>query len=165
MRPCGAKVPGSPPQELGFVILSHTNPEQVLRLISTLNRMYQEPPISCHHDFSQSTLDIGKLPPNVRVVTPSIRTGWGKFSLVQSFLAALDLLYRESDPDWFSLLSGADYPVAAATDVINELQRATVDAFLDVHQLDSRPAEARLIGTWNPGLEHLETRPQYQMKE
>lgn len=150
---------------LGFVILSHANPDQVLRLIRTLNQMYNEPPIAWHHDFSQSTLGTRKLPPNVSIVRPSLRTGWGKFSVVQSFLSALNLLYQESDPDWFCLLSGADYPTAKAEVVLDQLQRATCDAFLDVHQLDNRPAKARLVGNWNPELVHLETDEQYRTKD
>ena len=156
---------GKASQPLGFVILSHANPDQVLRLVRTLNQMYGEPPIVCHHDFSQSTLDTNTLPPNVRIVIPSFRTGWGKFSVVQSFLAALDLLYQESDPDWFCLLSGADYPAAKADVVLDQLRNATCDAFLDVHQLDDRPAKARLVGAWNPELVHLETDAQYRTKD
>lgn len=127
--------------------------------------MYDYPPIVCHHDFFQSVLDITKMPANVRVVTPCFRTGWGKFSVVKSFLAALDLLYKESDPDWFYLLSGSDYPTAKADFVVDELQRSACDAFLDVHQLDTKPPKARLVGTWNPALEHLETNAQYRTKD
>ena len=157
-------MPPSITHPIGFVILSHANPEQVLRLISTLNVMYDFPPIACHHDFYQSILDTIELPANVQVVTPCIKTAWGKFSVVQSFLAALDLLYKDSDPDWFCLLSGADYPAATADVVLDELKNASCDAFLDVHQLDNRPSAARLVGTWNPALEHLESKEQYDQK-
>lgn len=158
-------MPGGSLQPIGFVILSHANPDQVLRLIGTLNQMYHEPPIAWHHDFTQSTIDRNEVSPNVRMVTPSIQTGWGKWSVVQSFLAGLDLLYKESDPDWFCLLSGSDYPAARAEDVVAELQHATWDAFLDVHQLDKSPSAARLIGSCNPALHHLESKGQYDQKD
>jgi hypothetical protein len=99
------------------------------------------------------------------MVKPSLRTGWGKWSVVQSFLAALDLLYQESDPDWFYLLSGADYPAAKAEVVIDELEHAGCDAFLDVHQLNDPSPAAQLVGTWNPALQHLETEGQYRQKD
>lgn len=156
---------GGSAHPIGFVILSHTNPDQVLRLINALNRMYRNPPIAWHHDFSQSTFDTSKVPSNVSMVTPSFNTGWGKLSVVQSFLAALDLLYNESDPDWFCLLSGADYPAARADVVIEELACSGCEAYLDVHQLDRRSPAAHLVGNWNPALEHLESPGQYQQKD
>lgn len=150
---------------IGFVILSHTNPPQGFRLIDTLNRMYDHPPITLHHDLSQSALDAGKLPPNVRLVTPHIRTGWGKISVVRAFLKGLRLLYADEGPDWFCLLSGADYPAAPSEVVLNELRNASCDAFLDVHRLDETRPKARLVGRWNPSLHHLETPTQYETKD
>lgn len=156
-------VKSSPP--MAFVILSHANPDQTLRLISTLNRMYDYPPIALHHDLSQSALETSKLPPNVRLVRPFIRTGWGKISVVRALLAALELLYTDEGPDWFCLLSGADYPAARAEAVLKELELANCDAFLDVHQLGATPPQAHLVGTWNPSLDHLETLGQYRTKD
>lgn len=158
-------MPAGSPQPIGFVILSHANPDQVLRLIRTVNQMYRSPPIAWHHDLSQSTADTSQVPSNVRMVSPSIRTGWGKWSVVQSFLAALRLLYELADPEWFCLLSGADYPAAKAEVVIDELRRADCDAFLDVHQIDRVPPTAGIVGSWNPALEHLETEGQYRQKD
>lgn len=150
---------------VGFVILSHAHPEQALRLVDTLNRMYHFPPIAWHHDLSQSPLDVAKVLPNVRLVTPSLRTGWGKFSVVRAFLAALELLYTSDDPDWFCLLSGADYPTSSADAVLQELEAAECDAFLDVHQLGPTRPRAQIVGDWNPSLAHLETSEQYRAKD
>ena len=127
--------------------------------------MYRSPPIAWHHDLSQSAFDTSKLPRNVGLVTPFIRTGWGKFSVVQAFQAALKLLYASDGPDWFCLLSGADYPAARADVVLKELELANCDAFLDVHQLDNVRPQARVVGTWNPSLDHLETPSQYKTKD
>ena len=90
---------------IGFVILSHRDPAQLLRLVVTLNRLYDDPPIACHHDREQSPIDPGIFPGNVRFVEPSVRTGWAKWSVVRGFLAALRLLYDHAAPDWFVLLS------------------------------------------------------------
>ena len=108
--------------------------------------MYQSPPIAWHHDLSQSAFDTIGLPRNVGLVTPFIRTGRGEFSVVQAFQAALKLLYTTDDPDWFCLLSGADYPAARADVVLKELELANCDAFLDVHQLDNVRPQARVVG-------------------
>lgn len=150
---------------VGFVILSHANPNQALRLVRTLDRMYDSPPVAWHHDVSQSALETANLPSNVELVTPFIRTGWGKFSVVRAFLAALRLLYAADGPDWFCLLSGADYPAAPADVVLEDLKLADCDAFLDVHQLEENRPKAQLVGAWNPSLAHLETPSQHRTKD
>ena len=55
---------------VGFVLLTHNNPVQVLRLITTLNRLFNYPPIVCHHDFSKSELPTESLTSNVSFVHP-----------------------------------------------------------------------------------------------
>ena len=55
---------------LGFVILTHDNPPQILRLINRLVSMFDNPPIVCHHDFSKCDLDTNLFPPNVSFVLP-----------------------------------------------------------------------------------------------
>ncbi len=141
---------------IGFVIVSHAHPEQVLRLVRTVSRLYGDPPIACHHDFSQCRLDRGLFPANVRFVEPFIPTGWGKISVVHSFLAALRLLYSDGGPDWFFLLSASDYPLKPAAEVRRALDATDCDAFIDVHQLHDEPAAAKLVGEPNPKLDFLE---------
>ncbi|WP_152045252.1 beta-1,6-N-acetylglucosaminyltransferase [Aureimonas psammosilenae] len=142
--------------KVGFVIVSHANPEQALRLSRMINRMYDDPPIVCHHDFSQCALSTDLFPANVRFVQPSIATGWGKWSVVESFLAALKLLYEDGGPDWFFLLSASDYPVKPAAEVLRELEATDCDAFIDIHQLGSHTPAATIVGDWNPKLDFLE---------
>jgi hypothetical protein len=38
---------------IGFIILSHDKPAQLLRLVRRLMKLYGDPPIVCHHDFSK----------------------------------------------------------------------------------------------------------------
>ncbi|MCA1654065.1 MAG: beta-1,6-N-acetylglucosaminyltransferase [Sphingomicrobium sp.] len=121
----------------GFVIMSHRAPEQLLRLTRTLNLLYNGPPIACHHDFAQSPLDTSKFPSNVRFVEPSITTAWGKWSLVEASLAALRLLYSSAEPQFFFLISAADYPTVGADQVRSDLLRAQSDAFIDSFALDA----------------------------
>lgn len=134
---------------LGFVILSHNNPDQLLRLVQSLNEVYDRPAIACHHDFSQSHLDKDMFPDNVHFVEKSITTGWGKWSLVEAALKGLRLLYDKADPEWISLLSSADYPVAPAQDVFDDLNATKVDAFLDFRPLEG-PGDPSLAVTCNP---------------
>lgn len=147
-------MPPRPP--IGFVILSHRAPDQLHRLVRALNQLYGDPPIACHHDFGQAPLDRDRFPDNVQFVADWVATGWAKWSVVDAFLRALTLLYGDGGPDWFVLLSGADYPVRGADAVLAELRDSGCDAFIDVHQIAPAPAHATLTGTINPMLRHLD---------
>lgn len=151
---------------IGFVILSHRAPDQLLRLVRALCRLYGDPPIACHHDFGQVPLDRSAFPSNVRFVQPWVATGWGKWSVVRAFLRALAMLYQggHEDPEWFVLLSGADYPIAPADAVLGELRESGCDAFMDVHQIDPLPVPATLVGDVNPLLRHLDSEVSKRLK-
>jgi hypothetical protein len=126
-------------QPIGFVILSHADPDQLGRLVATLNHLYRHPPISIHHDFHQSRVDAGRFSANVSFVLPSLHTQWAHISVVQAALAALRQLYSRAKPDWFTLLSGADYPVMSGAEVLAELSRAPFDLYLDYQKIEPRP--------------------------
>jgi hypothetical protein len=124
---------------IGFVLLTHDKPAQFLRLVQRLMRLYDNPPIACHHDFSKCSLEEYDFPKGVTFVQPSINTSWGGVQTYRAFLAALNALYERPDsPDWFVLLSGTDYPVRPAQTVREELTRGGFDAYLD-HRLVEYP--------------------------
>jgi hypothetical protein len=136
--------------KIGFVLLTHANSSQILRLVGTLNRMFNSPPIACHHDFSKCWLEESKFPDNVIFVKPSLNTCWGAFSLVEAMLAAMKLLLSHTETlDWIILLSGTDYPIKNAQTIYKDLSAATVDAFVEhIHlhpkyPLDSAQKEYR----------------------
>ena len=136
---------------VGFVILSHSDPSQLRRLVTTLNREYDYPPIACHHDTSKSALDAAQFPPNVQFVAKPRRTGWGIWPVVQGALDALSLLYQNQGPVWFFLLSAADYPIKAGSEVRRELSSTKVDAFLDFRPvLPKWSPKATILGAPNP---------------
>jgi len=127
----------SPP--LGFVLL--VNPfhplERSERLIRTLNRMFDHPPIACHHDFGQNPQFIANCPANVRLVRPHVATRWGDFSCVEAMIKALRLLYSGEDrPGWFVFLSGSDYPLKSADKILADLHGSPFDGHIE-HKLVS----------------------------
>ena len=79
---------------VGFVLLTHNKPYQAIRLFNTLNRMFNHPPIAWHHDFGLCDLPPDLTTTNAQFVRPHIRTEWGKFSVVDATISALDLLVR-----------------------------------------------------------------------
>jgi hypothetical protein len=127
----------SPP--IGFVLLVNPfNPlAQSERLIRTLNRMFNHPPIACHHDFGQNPQFIANCPPNVRLVRPHVDTKWGDFGCVEATIHALRLLYSGPDrPEWFVFLSGSDYPIKSADKILADLQASPFDGHIE-HKLAS----------------------------
>jgi Core-2/I-Branching enzyme len=130
-------------KRIGFVILSHNNPQQLGRLVRCLQRIYDNPPIAIHHDMGQSPLRQDDFVSDVKFVTPHVKTGWGKFSLVVAALRALELLYQNAAPEWFVFLSAADYPAMPAEKVLEELAASGVDALLDYRQVPNLPEFSR----------------------
>ncbi len=120
--------------KLAFLILSHVDPQQVHRLASRLVTLY-DAPVVIHHDFNQSLANTSSytgMP--VRFVQPHVVTNWGGLSTVDAVLRGLELLRTWRDPDWFTLLSGSDYPTRQPDEVRAELGAGRCDAYLD-HRL------------------------------
>jgi hypothetical protein len=123
---------------LGFVLLTHTKPRQALRLVRRLLTLFGDPAVVCHHDFSKCAFDPQDFPACVRFVRPHHVTTWGNFSLVEAVVSALRLLYGEAEPpEWFTLLSGADYPTAPASTVMRDLMESRADAFMHHELIDA----------------------------
>ena len=122
---------------IGFVLLTHTWPQQIARLVRRLNELYESPPIVCHHDFSQCDLPLAALPKNVSFVRPHLQTRWGGFAVVEGTVRAMRQLFERSNaPDWFVLLSGTDYPIKSAAHVKRDLDDTRYDAHISVQLID-----------------------------
>ena len=117
---------------IGFLLITHTQPDQVRRLIHRLNAIFDQPSIVCHHDFAQSNLPIEECPGNVSFVLPHHPTGWGIFSTVEATVHAIRQMYEApASPDWFVLLSGADYPIKSAVHIRRDLASLRCDACIE----------------------------------
>src|SRR5262245_61769671 len=57
---------------IGFVVLSHSEPTLLRRLLRGLDRAYRDPPIVVHHDFSQCALpdDVARWSADLQFVRP-----------------------------------------------------------------------------------------------
>jgi hypothetical protein len=124
--------------QIGFVILSHDRPTRVLRLTRRLAHSFPRCAIVCHHDLWRCPMNRAVFPKEVTFVLPSLKTFWGHISLVQAELRALRSLYDRHDPAWFCLLSGADYPIATAAQILADLGSERYDLYMD-HRLITRP--------------------------
>jgi hypothetical protein len=121
---------------IGFVILTHSCPDQIVRLVRTLNELYDGPPVVCHHDFGQCQLDRSQFPKNVTFVDPHFSTFWGCFSIIPATLAAMRTMMEQANPpDWIYLLSGSDYPAISPDRVLDMLSHTRFDAFIDHREI------------------------------
>jgi hypothetical protein len=119
--------------EIGFLVLTHVYNIQILRLLQSLNKLYNHPPIVCHHDFRQSHFPISGITKNINIIRSPVATQWGGFSIVEATVLGLKELCRLQDaPKWIVLLSGTDYPIRDAQSVINDLERGDSDVHMDL---------------------------------
>lgn len=118
---------------VGFILLTHTKPHQIVRLVTRLNQMFDNPPIVCHHDFSKCALPLSSFPQNVSFVLPHLQTGWAQFSVVEATVQAIEQMYESrSAPDWFVLLSGSDYPIKSSPQILQDLSNGSYDAHIHI---------------------------------
>ena len=143
--------------KIGFAILTYNEPERLLRLVNALNAVFSQPPIACHHDFDQCALDEAAFPRNVRFVRPHLNTGWSNINTPLSALEAFHLLRENDEPDWYVLLSGSDYPVRKANEVVEDLADADYDLYMDYRAIQlgrNRPSGKSKFGferaSWVP---------------
>ena len=116
-----------------YLVLSHTNPEQVGRLCRRL-LFFRDAAVRIHHDQAGPTFDTGLIRglPNVGFVEPSISPRWGRFSQVQAVLNAIASFIEQRLPyDWLVLLSGQDYPTQRVDAFHHSLATTKADGFLD----------------------------------
>lgn len=114
---------------LGFILLTHRAPLQILRLIRKLNTMFDQPPIVIHHDFSQCDLPLDEFPSNVEFVRPHLKTAWCDWSVTEATTRAIAQMYRAPQPPRrFVFLSGADYPIKPAAQILSDLNKGNYDA-------------------------------------
>lgn len=120
------------PPTVGFMLLTHAHPHQIQRLVDRLNRLFEYPPIVCHHDFLQCPLSIESFSKNVSFVDPPVQTRWGEYSLLEATIRAMVHMQQRSDcPEWTILLSGSDYPIKPAAQILADLNASEADLHMN----------------------------------
>lgn len=115
---------------LGFVLLTHQNPSQILFLCEQLTSLFDGAPIVVHHDFGKCRLNIELFPRNVSFVAEWMHTRWGGWGVVAGQLKATRQLYARYNPDWFVVLSESDFPIKPASYVLENLYQGEFDCYL-----------------------------------
>jgi hypothetical protein len=116
-----------------YLVTSHTNPEQVARLVRTLRAGSTLGRIAVHHDASKSRLDPTLFDGmrDVHLLPFTVPVTWGDFSIVDMNLRAFRWSLEHIDFDWMVLLSGQDYPIRPLAELEEILGTSEVDGFLE----------------------------------
>ena len=103
---------------IAHLILTHTNPGQLSRLIQRL--AYDGADFYVHVDLKT---DIGQFKAvagmeHVHFVQKRVKVNWGGYSIVQATLNGLEEILATGTPyDYINLLSGQDYPIKSTGEI------------------------------------------------
>lgn len=124
---------------VAYVVLSHRNPPQVLRLVRGL----AEGPsakVLVRHDGRRSPLERASIEAvGGEALDDEIRVEWGRWSQLELILSCLHEARRRHDPDWTLVLSGQDDPLRPMADIEDDLDRSGLDARIGaMREVESR---------------------------
>jgi hypothetical protein len=122
-----------------YIVLSHRNPEQVVRLV----RVLREGPSSgvlVRHDPRGEKLERKRIEAaGGEPLDDRIKMRWGGWSQLKLILACLREAADRHDPDWTLILSGQDYPLRPLADIEADLDASPADARLGaVRRVETR---------------------------
>lgn len=122
---------------VAFLVVSHRNPDQVLRLVRAL-REGGDTAVLVHHDQRREPIDPAECErAGGRLVHYGLPVEWGNVAYTEMLLAALAELAEGPDPDWIAVVSGQDYPLRPLPDFERHLVESPHDALLGaLWQLD-----------------------------
>ncbi|MBC7724581.1 MAG: hypothetical protein H7146_07515 [Burkholderiaceae bacterium] len=119
-RPDPASQPAEPalptPPALACVILAHTDPEHVHRLIAALDPF----PVFLHIDARVSPTVASAMTaglPHRVTLLPRIDTGWARWENVAAEVAGYRAALATTGASHIALLTGTDYPLASSTEI------------------------------------------------
>ncbi|MBX3117854.1 MAG: hypothetical protein KF784_02230 [Fimbriimonadaceae bacterium] len=117
----------------GFALVTYKDVGQVIDLIEVLNKMFDYPPISIHHDERHSNFDVSSLEPNVSHIPQHFITGWGTIGTCKAMSSTIEhLMSRQDSPEWFHLITGHCYPIKSASSFNNFFDASDFDLY--IHQ-------------------------------
>jgi hypothetical protein len=116
-----------------YLVQTHREPRQVVRLLRALRRGSPSARIFVYHDASHQSFDPALLAPipgcDLLLAPAPVRRA--DFSMVEAYLDAAERIGRAGvEYQWLTLLSGQDYPVRPLADYEHLLDRSGVQGFL-----------------------------------
>ena len=156
------------PIRVCYHLQTHTNPDQVARLVETVKRGSPDSAVVISHDEKARPLDTSRLErwPGVKVLLhPAV---YGDFTHLDRLFAAVDWLnYHGVDFDWLENLTGQDYPLRSISDIEKALLECEHDGFLQYAPVF--PKQTPATSDWGAGpgyrlCEPLDARLRYKYR-
>ncbi len=117
--------------KIAYLIQSHTNPEQIYRLVEIIQKSSHDAKILVSHDFSSCNLDVLFLQKSGVQILPC-KGRRSDFVLIQGYLNAIKWLKNHQiNYDWLIYLSGQDYPIQPISEIEDFLEKTSYDGFLE----------------------------------
>lgn len=114
---------------VAYIVLSHRNPEQVLRLVRAL-REGPSARVLVRHDQRRSRLPAAEVEAaGGTLIEDRIEVEWARWAHVELMLACLRRA-AQLQPDWTLVLSGQDYPLRPLPEIEARLAATKADALL-----------------------------------
>ena len=125
---------------VAYIVISHRNPEQVLRLVRVLREGPAARVLVRHDPRGSPRLPAAEVEAaGGEALEDNIEMEWGGWGQAELILACLRRAAR-LEPDWTLVLSGQDYPLRRLAEVEERLAATGADALLgSVREIESRP--------------------------
>jgi Core-2/I-Branching enzyme len=128
---------------VAYVVISHRNPEQVLRLVRALREGPSARVLVRHDPRGESLPNADIEAAGGEPIEDRFKSGWGGWSQLQLMLGCLREAMARHNPEWTLILSGQDYPLRPLAEIEAELEASPADACLGAVRAveERRPAE------------------------
>lgn len=133
--------------KIAHLLLAHHQPVQVKRLLQRI--MHPQATCFIHVDkkaneekFRNVLMDCG----SVQFVSPAYHVNWGGYSIIKATLAGFKQILKDELVTHINLLSGADYPVQPAGELIKFLQNNPDSEFFEYYPMENG---------WHEGLQRF----------
>jgi hypothetical protein len=114
-----------------YFLQTHHKPAQVARLVQVITEGSPDAVVLVSHDVAGSALDVAGLEALGNVHILLHEGGYGDFSHLDRYLAAVDWLDANGvDYDWLENLTGQDYPLRPVPEIEDALATTDYDGFL-----------------------------------
>src|SRR6478735_10646508 len=104
--------------KIAHLILAHSQPDQLSRLINRLSS--KDADCFIHIDAKANLENFKKITqiPNAFVLNKRVNITWGSYSIVQATLDGLSsIIASNKNYDYINLLSGQDYPLKSILEI------------------------------------------------
>ncbi|GAB1543038.1 beta-1,6-N-acetylglucosaminyltransferase [Scytonema sp. NUACC21] len=121
-----------------YFIQSHTNPEQITRLVQIIKKSSPQSYILLSHNFNCSPLDVEQFRSFSNIEIVDCDRSRGDFSILKGYLDAIDwLFHKQFEFDWLVNISGQDYPTQPLPKIEKFLAETQYDCFLEYYNMSS----------------------------